>query len=85
MHHLAGLVQTLSFHTHTYTHIGKKMAARTLVRTTVAHMHHKCVLYSRTQKFGDLYKELISPFKWLQEGDDSHTLQIQLVKSRVKN
>lgn len=86
MHHLAGLVQTLSFvRTRTQTHAGEKMAPCALARDAVASHAPQNMLYSHTQKVRDLDKELIRPFKRLQDGDDSHThRKKQLVKSRVR-
>ena len=74
------------FFTCAHTHTGKKMASRTFVQATVARaptVSTNICFYNHTQ-FRDLYEELISSFKWLRDGDDSRTLQTQLMKSRVK-
>lgn len=73
MHHLAGLVQTLSFSgAHTQTTQAQRWPVHTF-RGIVAHIRHKICFTVTHRNSGDLYKELIRPFKRLQEVDDSHT------------
>lgn len=60
------------------------MAPCALARDAVAsHVPQKYALQSHTEIQG-FVKELIRPFKRLQDGDDSHALRKQLVKSGVR-
>lgn len=73
-------LSTNSFYTHTHRHKDGPM------HTCLSYWGTRTPLIYALQSHTDIqrFTELISPFNWLQEGDDSHTLQIQLVKSRVK-